>query len=257
MEYIIIALVALVASALTFFSGFGLGTILTPVFLFFFPVEVAIALTGVVHLLNNFFKLTLIGAHIEIPIALKFGLSGVVGAFFGAKLLFYLSKNPVAIDFTFLGMYFETEIIKIVIGCLLLVFAFIEVLPFIRELTIPQQLTIPGGLLSGFFGGLSGHQGALRSAFLIRFGLSKETFIATGIAIACFIDVTRLGIYWDNLKDIELKKNTLLLIVALGAAFIGAIAGKFLLRKITLTFVHILVAVLISTVGILLGLGLI
>lgn len=257
MEYVIIAFVALVASALTFFSGFGLGTILTPVFLFFFPVEIAIALTGVVHLLNNFFKLTLIGGHIDIPIALKFGLSGVVGAFLGANLLFLLSNTPAEIDFIFLGRHFETEIIKIVIGCLLLIFAIIEVLPFISEFTFPQYFTIPGGLLSGFFGGLSGHQGALRSAFLIRFGLSKETFIATGIAIACFIDLTRLGIYWQNLRDIELKENSTLLFVALGAAFIGAIAGKLLLKKITLTFVHIVVAVLISAIGILLGLGLI
>jgi acyl-CoA reductase-like NAD-dependent aldehyde dehydrogenase len=38
-----------------------------------------------------------------------------------------------------------------------------------------------GGLLSGFFGGLSGHQGALRSVFLLRAGLTKESFIATGV----------------------------------------------------------------------------
>ena len=41
-----------------------------------------------------------------------------------------------------------------------------------------------GGLLSGFLGGLSGHQGALRSAFLIKCGLSKEVFIASGVVIA-------------------------------------------------------------------------
>ncbi|MHB8259583.1 MAG: hypothetical protein ACYDCN_05425 [Bacteroidia bacterium] len=62
MELVIISTVALVASLLTFFSGFGLGTILTPVFVLFFPVEVAIALTGIVHLLNNFFKIALVGS---------------------------------------------------------------------------------------------------------------------------------------------------------------------------------------------------
>ena len=53
MEFLIIAIVACGASLLTFFSGFGLGTILTPVFIFFFPLDVAIALTGIVHFLNN------------------------------------------------------------------------------------------------------------------------------------------------------------------------------------------------------------
>lgn len=56
MEEIIIAVVALLASALTFFSGFGLGTVLMPVFAAFFPVDLAIALTAIVHFLNNVFK---------------------------------------------------------------------------------------------------------------------------------------------------------------------------------------------------------
>ncbi|MCA9401600.1 MAG: sulfite exporter TauE/SafE family protein, partial [Candidatus Omnitrophica bacterium] len=60
MEIAIICLVALIASCLTFFSGFGLGTILMPAFLIFFPLDTAIALTAVVHLLNNFLKLILL-----------------------------------------------------------------------------------------------------------------------------------------------------------------------------------------------------
>jgi len=60
-EIIIICIAAFLASILTFFSGFGLGTILMPVFAFFFPIEVAIALTGVVHFSNNLFKMALVG----------------------------------------------------------------------------------------------------------------------------------------------------------------------------------------------------
>ena len=41
-----------------------------------------------------------------------------------------------------------------------------------------EELTALFG--SGFFGGLSGMQGALRSAFLARAGLSKEAFVASG-----------------------------------------------------------------------------
>ena len=39
---------AFFAAILTFFSGFGLGTILTPVMMVFFPVDIAIAFTGIV-----------------------------------------------------------------------------------------------------------------------------------------------------------------------------------------------------------------
>lgn len=53
MDYIFIALVAIVVAALTLFSGFGLGTVLMPAFALFFPVPVAA--TAVVHLANNLF----------------------------------------------------------------------------------------------------------------------------------------------------------------------------------------------------------
>ena len=52
MELVIIPIVAFLVSVLTFFSGFGLGTILTPAFMLFFPIDLAIGLTGIVHFLN-------------------------------------------------------------------------------------------------------------------------------------------------------------------------------------------------------------
>ena len=55
MEIILISLAAFLTAILTFFSGFGLGTILMPVFAIFFPIDIAIALTGVVHFANNLF----------------------------------------------------------------------------------------------------------------------------------------------------------------------------------------------------------
>jgi len=45
-----------IVACLTFFSGFGLGTLLLPLLSLFFPVPVAVASTAVVHLLNNVSK---------------------------------------------------------------------------------------------------------------------------------------------------------------------------------------------------------
>ena len=44
MEYAVVGVVALAASGLTFFSGFGLGTLLLPALAVFVPVEQAVAL---------------------------------------------------------------------------------------------------------------------------------------------------------------------------------------------------------------------
>ena len=87
MEYVIISVVAFFVAILTFFSGFGLGTILTPVFMIFFPVELAIALTGIVHLFNNIFKIFLVGKNADKKVLLKFGIPAVIAAFIGARVL--------------------------------------------------------------------------------------------------------------------------------------------------------------------------
>ena len=60
MSFLIICAVAFTASGLTLFSGFGLGTLLMPAFALFFPIEVAVAATAIVHLANNIFKVGLV-----------------------------------------------------------------------------------------------------------------------------------------------------------------------------------------------------
>ena len=47
--HLAVALAALFAAGLTLYSGFGLGTLLLPVFALFYPVEVAVAATAMVH----------------------------------------------------------------------------------------------------------------------------------------------------------------------------------------------------------------
>jgi uncharacterized membrane protein YfcA len=60
-DLFVVCFAALVASALTLFSGFGLGTLLMPVVALFFPLDLAIAMTAMVHLANNLFKIGLLG----------------------------------------------------------------------------------------------------------------------------------------------------------------------------------------------------
>jgi uncharacterized membrane protein YfcA len=127
----------------------------------------------------------------------------------------------------------------------------------LKQLSIPKNKLWLGGILSGFFGGLSGHQGALRSAFLINFGLSKESFVATGIAIALTVDLVRMSIYTTKYTQSGITDHISILIVALLAAFSGAIIGRILLKKITITIIRSIVAILLIVVGIGLITGLI
>ncbi len=75
------AITAFVAAVLTLMTGFGLGTILTPIFLIFYDVKIAILIVAVVHLLNNLLKLSLFGKHMSLDILKRFGAFTLLGAF--------------------------------------------------------------------------------------------------------------------------------------------------------------------------------
>lgn len=257
MEFVIISLVAFGAAMLTFFSGFGLGTLLTPVFALFFPIELAIALTGVVHFFNGLFKLILIGRKADREILLRFGIPAVIAAFAGAWLLLQLTDIPILYSYQWKGRVFEVSVVKLVIAVLLVFFAVVELLPFFERFRIKKEHLPAGGLLSGFFGGLSGHQGAFRSAFLVRAGMTKEAFIGTATVIAVFIDLTRLGVYSTRFMDAGLQDQVPLIVSATLAAFAGAFIGNRLLKKITLDLIQRLVAILLILIALALATGLI
>jgi len=257
MDYILIAVTALFASGLTLFSGFGLGTILLPAFALFFPVDTAVAMTAIVHLLNNIFKLFLVGKHVNKEVVLKFGLPAFLFALAGALLLVQFSELPAIASYTLAGSDFFVTPLKLVIGILILLFALLDFFPVFKSLAVEKKWLPLGGVLSGFFGGLSGHQGALRSAFLIKSGLSKESFIATGVTIATIIDLSRLFIYSARFQMEFTDDNVLILLTALIAAFLGAFIGARLIKKVALESIHILVGVLLIVIAVGIGLGII
>lgn len=257
MQEIIIIITAFLASGLTFFSGFGLGTILLPVFAIFFPVEIAVALTAIVHFLNNVFKFFLVGKSIDKSILWRFGIPAIISAFVGAFVLNYLSDLKPFHEYQLLGKTFQMTFIKIIIAALLIFFALFDLIPKLKNLKFNKKYLPIGGFISGFFGGLSGHQGALRSAFLIRSGLSKESFIATGIAIACLIDVTRLSVYAENIVKNHETLNWNLVLIATLSAFAGAFLGNKMLKKMTISALQSFVAVALIVFSVLLGLGII
>ena len=249
MDYIIICLIALLGSALTLFSGFGLGTILLPVFGLFFPIDIAIIMTSLVHFANNCIKLLFFGKKIDKNVVLKFGIPAILFAFLGAYLLKRLSTMQALFQYTIGEKWFEIMPLKLIVGVLLIVFALIEYIPKLKNLQFDQKYLPLGGALSGFFGGISGHQGALRSAFLIRAKLSKEVFIASGVFIACLVDMSRLSIYIPQIIHNDIALDYRLLVAATVSAFLGVYLGNKLLQKTTIKSLQTIVAILLFIFG--------
>lgn len=257
MEYFVICFAAVTASGLTLFSGFGLGTLLMPIFAIFFPVESAIALTAIVHFLNNVFKLMLVGKYTNKGVVLRFGIPGIIFAFLGAKSLVLLSGlTPLAI-YQLFGKSLEVTPVKVVIALLLVVFSIVELTSGLAKVSFDRKYLPLGGALSGFFGGLSGNQGALRSPFLLKAGLSQESYIATGVVIACLVDLTRLSVYGSHFSKAAGTENLPLLAMATVSAFLGAFLGARFMKKVTMRAIQILVATMLLVIAIGLGFGLI
>ena len=257
MEIIIICLAAFFTAILTFFSGFGLGTILTPVFAIFFPIDIAIALTGVVHFSNNLFKIFLVGKNTDKVVLLKFGIPAILASFAGAWILIRITVLPSIYQYQLFGNEYDITPVKLIIAILLIIFSILEIASSVQKIQFDRNKLPIGGLLSGFFGGLTGIQGAIRSAFLIKSGLTKEAYIATGVVIACLVDFTRLSVYASRFTSSNLHENLTLLISATVAAIAGAYVGSKLLKKITLRFIQIIVAVMLIIISLALGSGII
>ena len=257
MEIVIISAAAFITAILTFFSGFGLGTILMPVFAIFFPLDVAIAITALIHLLNNLLKVALIGKNADRSVLIRFGIPAVIAAFAGAWVLIRTTTLPAIYTYSLAEKTFQITPIKLIIAIILIVFALIEITPALKKIQFDKNKLIIGGILSGFLGGLSGIQGALRSAFLIKIGLSKEAFIATTAVIAAFVDISRISVYAVKFTDPELWQNLPLILAAIFAATAGTLIGKKLLNKITLQSIQIIVAIMLISIAAALATGLI
>ncbi|MBI4303920.1 MAG: sulfite exporter TauE/SafE family protein [Chloroflexi bacterium] len=254
MEYIVISLTALIISSLTLFSGFGLGTILTPAFVLFFPIPVAIAATAVVHLANNIFKIGLVGRNADWRVVLRFALPAALAAILGALLLNRLSGIPAIATYQLGGRTYDMTPVKLVIGILILVFASFELIPKLQKLTFGRKYIPIGGAVSGFFGGLSGNQGALRAAFLIKTGMDTKGYVGTAAVCGFVVDVVRLIVYGASFYATNFALITqdvrILVVVAIFFAFVGSFFGSRLVKKVTLHTVQYIVGIMLLVVGV-------
>ena len=260
LSFSVVALASFLAAGLTMYSGFGLGTLMLPVFALFFPVEMAVVATALVHGANNVFKVSLLGRHADREVVLKFGLTAIAAAVLGAMALGWISQMGASVTLD-MNEHTVAQVtpVKLIIGLLMIAFALFELLPRFQRLEFDRRYLPLGGLLSGFFGGLSGHQGALRSAFLAKSGLTTERFVGSNAVIGFLVDLTRIAVYVALFaaagREIGEFGGWPLVITGSLAAFCGVLIGKRFLHKVTMKSVRTLVGLLLFGVGLALLLG--
>lgn len=239
-EYLFLAGLSFLAGGLTLFTGFGLATLLLPVFSLFLPIPIAIASTAVVHLINNLYKVFIFFKNINWQIVVRFGINAAIAAVIGSLTLNFLSN--------------QNENLKIIIGVIIILIALIEISP-LKQIQIKPKYIPLGGLLSGFFGGFSGHQGMFRSIFLVKTGLDTTKFIATGVAIAVLVDVTRLIVYGSTIFDSSLQNFQQYLFpifISTLSAIFGVWMATDLVVKMNIKIITNFIACLMIVIGLLL-----
>jgi len=215
MEIPLILIVVVVAACVGTMTGFGTSTILVPALLLFYPVLETLLFVGIIHWFGNIWKLILFRKGIQWKLILSFGVPGIIATFIGASLVFNVSK---AVLLRILGVFLICYVI----------YLFVKSSFRIK----PNIFTgACGGALCGFFAGIFGIGGAVRSLFLTTFDLPKEVYIATAGAIALIIDSTRLTKYF--LKGTRLEEMLLWgLLLFIPASLLGAKIAQFLVSKI-------------------------
>lgn len=251
-------MVGAVASAVTIVSGFGLNTVLVPAFAVLFPLPLAIAAVALVHLLSSATRLVVFRAHIERTIARQFVPWAVVGGAGGALLLDALGSMPVLVEYRLFGVTKTITAAKLTVGVAIAILSLYE----LRHTSGVQPLRAAsvrlGAFASGFFGGLSGNQGAIRSAVLIRAGLTPLGFAATGALAAVTIDLTRLVVYGaagnvsDLLSDSAIRNA---IVAATAGAVLGALVGRRLLTAMSSELLHQVVGRSLVAGGLLIAAG--
>ncbi len=257
---LIVCVAAFLAAGLTLFSGFGLGSLLLPVFAIFFPIETAVVATALVHLSNNLFKGVLLGRYANAGVVMRFGVPALLAAVVGAYLLDALAAAEPLTTWQLGSRTCAITPVGSVIGLLVVAFSAVELHPVSRSMGFDVRWMPIGGSISGFLGGLSGHQGAMRTAFLIRLGMDKEAFLGTGILCAILVDLARLSTYAVLAQGVEVSAvvtEAPLVLAATVSAFAGSWVGRKLLPKIEMQSIHLLVGGLLAVLGLAIAAGIV
>jgi uncharacterized membrane protein YfcA len=230
---IAIALVAALAGGIASISGFGIGSLLTPLVAHEYGMKTAVAAVSIPHLIATLLRLWRLRSHVDRRVFLGFGLMNAGGSLAGALLHVWVN-NP---------------ILTTILGLLLVFAGTMGVLGYASRMRFSPTTAWIAGALSGAFGGLVGNQGGIRSAAMLGLGLQGPIFVATATAIAAGVDAVRMPIYfafsWAQIRDAWPA-----IAAATAGVVAGTMAGERLLRRIPQNLFQRVVSAILLAIGV-------
>jgi len=229
---LLMAAASILAGAIASVAGFGIGSVLTPVFALRVDMPLAVAAVSIPHIAATALRLWLMRGHIDGRIVRTFGIMSAAGGLIGALLQQVVQQRGLVVVF----------------GGLLMFAGFSGLTGLSERMRFGRTTAWIAGLLSGVFGGLVGNQGGIRSAALLSFDVPPTRFVASATAAALMVDLARLPVYIVTEAD-RLSGIGPLIAIAVIGAIAGTIGGERVLRRIPPPIFKKLVSLLVLTLG--------
>jgi hypothetical protein len=210
-------------------SGFGISTILIPVMALFYPLPVVLLFVAIIHLASDIWKIIFFKKGLNWKLILGFGIPGIIFSYLGASISLSISA----------------VILKRLLGVFLIVYVIYLFMKQRWKIPRTNLTSVAGGSLSGFFAGIFGVGGAIRSAFLSAYDLPKETYLFTAGVIALIIDVSRISKYLSGGVSMN-SYLLLLLLVLIPLSFLGAFLAKRIVNKVPQNMFRLVIAVFLA-----------
>jgi hypothetical protein len=211
----VLFLAAVLAGAVAAVSGFGIGSLLTPLLAASIGTKAAVAVVSIPHFIATGARFLSLKEHVDKRVFWRFGLMSAAGGLLGA-LLNSRANNP---------------ILALVFGSLLIFVALAQFTGLSERMRFGKKTAWVAGFASGTLGGLVGNQGGIRAAALLGFAISKESFVATATAIGLVVDAARMPVYFGvELHDL-IASRTVIIVACIGV-LLGTFGGVHLLRRL-------------------------
>jgi uncharacterized membrane protein YfcA len=220
------------AGAIATVTGFGIGSVLTPLLATAVGTRLAVAAISIPHFFATALRFWRLRSHVDKRVLVRFGIPSAAGGLTGALLHNVAANRALAVVFGILLVFVGTS----------------ELTGLSRRMHFNDTVAWIAGAVSGFFGGLVGNQGGIRSGALLGFDVSKEAFVATATAVGVIVDAARMPTYFVT-QGGQIAGIWKLVAVATVGALIGTIFGERLLRRVPESLFRRIVATLVLALG--------
>ena len=226
-------LLAVISGATAAIAGFGIGSLLTPLFATQMGMGTAVAAVAIPHAAATALRWWRLRHAADRTVIRRFGLLSAAGGLAGALLY----------------TRFSARAISFVLGVLLIITSVAAITEWNSRWSPHGRLVGAFGFLSGLFGGVAGNQGGLRAAAMLSFSLSPVAYVATATATGLLVDVARTPVYLWRAGPALLDLVTPLVIATAGV-LIGTVAGERILLGIPARRFRAIVGVAIGALGV-------